>query len=378
MRGSKDCSGRNVDLLNSEVHPAATPSPSSSGQTLPSYHNLINSIPPQSLSSGRTEHSPRSSTSSSTRSLSPPSLRSSKSSISTISLERHASMASDYSYDAMDQSKTLVPNDTYLQQGAQFYSPMPQAQAAMQPPYYTSTRHTNDINREFQYIPDRTLEANLQFHAPEPHAMILSHDQQLASAPTNPTNALQKIHKKKYPCPHREEYKCPDTFTTSGHAARHGKKHTGEKNVTCPQCGKAFTRKDNMKQHERTHDREKDKSTSKTSSSSNITQITQESGRPAKLARSRSRSSTAPPTPFIEQQSEIANTKTDATDLHSLETTPRLMRPQMRIQMPETFNFAQPARSAMDEAVISGSSGEDCEGESPGLDALAFVPQMSA
>ena len=57
----------------------------------------------------------------------------------------------------------------------------------------------------------------------------------------------------RYPCPHAQRSGCTDTFTTSGHAARHGKKHTGEKNVFCPVCNKAFTRKDNMKQHERTH-----------------------------------------------------------------------------------------------------------------------------
>ncbi len=50
-----------------------------------------------------------------------------------------------------------------------------------------------------------------------------------------------------------QSHHCQATFTTSGHAARHGKKHTGEKGVHCPVCNKAFTRKDNMKQHERTH-----------------------------------------------------------------------------------------------------------------------------
>ncbi|KAL8641817.1 MAG: hypothetical protein Q9226_008581, partial [Calogaya cf. arnoldii] len=37
--------------------------------------------------------------------------------------------------------------------------------------------------------------------------------------------------KKKFPCPHATRFSCSDTFTTSGHAARHGKKHTGEKSV---------------------------------------------------------------------------------------------------------------------------------------------------
>ncbi|KAJ5893940.1 hypothetical protein N7495_005631 [Penicillium taxi] len=59
--------------------------------------------------------------------------------------------------------------------------------------------------------------------------------------------------KNKYPCPYSASHGCTATFTTSGHAARHGKKHTGEKSVHCPICNKAFTRKDNMKQHIRTH-----------------------------------------------------------------------------------------------------------------------------
>jgi hypothetical protein len=59
--------------------------------------------------------------------------------------------------------------------------------------------------------------------------------------------------KNKYPCPYAASHHCTAAFTTSGHAARHGKKHTGEKGVHCPVCNKAFTRKDNMKQHERTH-----------------------------------------------------------------------------------------------------------------------------
>ena len=66
-----------------------------------------------------------------------------------------------------------------------------------------------------------------------------------------PVNSTGK--KNKYPCPYASSHNCLATFTTSGHAARHGKKHTGEKGVHCPICNKAFTRKDNMKQHERTH-----------------------------------------------------------------------------------------------------------------------------
>ncbi|KAK2767772.1 hypothetical protein FQN54_003931 [Arachnomyces sp. PD_36] len=88
---------------------------------------------------------------------------------------------------------------------------------------------------------------------------ISSNDAALSSEPTSPLNGVPelsstRINKKhKYPCPFAATHACQATFTTSGHAARHGKKHTGEKSVHCPVCNKAFTRKDNMKQHRRTH-----------------------------------------------------------------------------------------------------------------------------
>lgn len=59
--------------------------------------------------------------------------------------------------------------------------------------------------------------------------------------------------KNSYPCPVAKQYGCSEFFTTSGHAARHAKKHTGKKDAICPECKKAFTRKDNMEQHRRTH-----------------------------------------------------------------------------------------------------------------------------
>lgn len=67
------------------------------------------------------------------------------------------------------------------------------------------------------------------------------------------TETAKTTKKNKYPCPYAASHACTAIFTTSGHAARHGKKHTGEKSVHCPVCNKAFTRKDNMKQHRRTH-----------------------------------------------------------------------------------------------------------------------------
>ncbi|CAI7610711.1 unnamed protein product [Penicillium glandicola] len=74
-----------------------------------------------------------------------------------------------------------------------------------------------------------------------------------SETPSSQTGTRGTGRKNKYPCPYAASHGCSATFTTSGHAARHGKKHTGEKSVHCPICNKAFTRKDNMKQHIRTH-----------------------------------------------------------------------------------------------------------------------------
>lgn len=56
--------------------------------------------------------------------------------------------------------------------------------------------------------------------------------------------------KKEFPCPKREEFNCQQTFTTSGHAARHAKTvHTTVKDIPCQYCDKKFSRRDNMLQH---------------------------------------------------------------------------------------------------------------------------------
>lgn len=85
---------------------------------------------------------------------------------------------------------------------------------------------------------------------PEP---VSPHASMRNGSNVNNSNNTTINKKNKYPCPYAISHGCSATFTTSGHAARHGKKHTGEKSVLCPICNKAFTRKDNMKQHKRTH-----------------------------------------------------------------------------------------------------------------------------
>lgn len=120
-------------------------------------------------------------------------------------------------------------------------------------------------------------------HLPTPslsnHASISSSasSAQSKTSPVNNNNnsAPPTAKKNKYPCPYASSHNCTATFTTSGHAARHGKKHTGEKGVHCPVCNKAFTRKDNMKQHERTHKNGGNKGSEDTRSKAAITKDAQ-------------------------------------------------------------------------------------------------------
>ncbi|KAL4879523.1 hypothetical protein BJY04DRAFT_93765 [Aspergillus karnatakaensis] len=97
----------------------------------------------------------------------------------------------------------------------------------------------------YQQRPEKRLSGNLSAEPPSPQTSIASTSKESV--------APKPARKNKYPCPFAASHACTATFTTSGHAARHGKKHTGEKSVHCPICNKAFTRKDNMKQHIRTH-----------------------------------------------------------------------------------------------------------------------------
>ncbi|KAI9882212.1 MAG: hypothetical protein M1823_006041 [Watsoniomyces obsoletus] len=79
-----------------------------------------------------------------------------------------------------------------------------------------------------------------------------------SSVPTSPSSSVATVSTKpmpkKYPCQFADTLDCREMFTTSGHASRHAKRHTGEKNVPCPRCPKRFARKDNMKQHLKTHE----------------------------------------------------------------------------------------------------------------------------
>ncbi|KAJ8610260.1 hypothetical protein MRB53_038663 [Persea americana] len=59
-----------------------------------------------------------------------------------------------------------------------------------------------------------------------------------------------------YSCPLATEYSCWSTFSTQGHATRHSRTHTGSQRVTCPECHRLFSRKDNMENHRRSQHRQ--------------------------------------------------------------------------------------------------------------------------
>jgi len=142
------------------------------------------------------------------------------------------------------QGRTLQPLQIQLQQAAA-HQDSPLTQLSPQAFQSPSTATTAPPSTTLPPLSSTTATAPIKPELPNP---ITTSNTTSSSTPSKPPAP-----KKKYRCPHASRYACTDTFTTSGHAARHGKKHTGEKNIFCPTCNKAFTRKDNMKQHERTH-----------------------------------------------------------------------------------------------------------------------------
>ncbi|MCJ1303375.1 hypothetical protein MMC08_006184, partial [Hypocenomyce scalaris] len=253
----KNASGRKVSLLNNEPS-TFKPAPRLND------HSRTTSCSSQ-MSRGDSDSSQSSNIPSPTFSpISPRLARLDSTSSQSTGRDTPSPMTPSYPYDAFEQSKTISPYDSYYHQNVSNYPAMPQPQDAVSQPYYhLPARHISNSRMDAATYPIMTrptLDTQFSFAPSEPTSPI-SPISTLATPTVPPpsgnstTTASSSSNsiKKKYPCPHAHRYSCPDTFTTSGHAARHGKKHTGEKNITCPTCHKAFTRKDNMKQHERTH-----------------------------------------------------------------------------------------------------------------------------
>lgn len=207
----RNSAGRKVSLLNeNEPRLYAIRLPS----IAPSLHSRTNSY----VSSAAGDRSPQT-----------PQLVRSDSTDSSDNMQSPSPITPNFAYETISQagaSPMFAPQQPFFSSKDGFaYPPVPQSTNAM--PYPTAA----DV-------------AQMPLFQPP----VATPEQMPAASATNP-----KSKKNQYPCPLAKQYNCPDYFTTSGHAARHAKKHTGKKDAICPDCNKAFTRKDNMEQHRRTH-----------------------------------------------------------------------------------------------------------------------------
>ncbi|KAI4201997.1 MAG: hypothetical protein LQ350_002902 [Teloschistes chrysophthalmus] len=406
----EDSSGRKISLLNanggasaSKPQHVTTPNPITSPPATTPYQPLSPStLPPLVFKEDRARgHRTR-------RLPSPP-----KSPSRTPPLVRHNSVGSQsesttspmtpgYPQDPMDPHSKSTPYFSYPRPTPQIYTSMAQLSTPFpaQPSYYMPSRemaHHLDTGNGSGALNQQALlylPPPLSYPNPEPAMTVPSPPSHLAqrssstaasvSSPSQSNNERPTSHsastqtsnttpssasptdpkrpKKRFPCPHATRFACSDTFTTSGHAARHGKKHTGEKSVICPTCNKAFTRKDNMKQHERTH-RPRDDGTGTTNSTSN--------GGRQRDGRSRS-----PPIPSPTESTASAETDNEGLDFGASSSyLDGMMANQHHLPSKNKMKIKKERGRGHTRAQQQRSE-EDGEGESPGLDALAAAAVM--
>ncbi|USP74530.1 hypothetical protein yc1106_01804 [Curvularia clavata] len=199
----KNSTGRRVSLLND-------------GPAPPPQLVRLPSITPSLQSRTSSYSSPA---------ASPPTPRLVRSDSSDSNMQTPSPITPDFAFEQGMDSPVFSQNAFFSSQKDLAYPMHQQPPSALgyaaQPGYFNRPDHLPDQQQQQQH--------------PEPAAL----------------NARPK--KNSYPCPMAKQFGCNDYFTTSGHAARHAKKHTGKKDAFCPECNKAFTRKDNMEQHRRTH-----------------------------------------------------------------------------------------------------------------------------
>jgi hypothetical protein len=249
MMDGRNCTGRKISLLND----------SSDVASASAYHCKIQ-LPPLTHSA----HS-RASSCTSTPSLSPqtPQLVRSCSSDSrgfqtpsplTPSFasfdHAHAAYAQQPPSKASQQHYQLpaqcYPNGKMDDQNGSMYPPIPDVAGALSSAYPMPPQLPQQL--PVQVLPQVPPPAQPYRSSNSPAS-----EPSRVSNVSNPSNPKSQPKKNQYPCPLAKAFNCTDYFTTSGHAARHAKKHTGKKDAYCPECNKAFTRKDNMEQHRRTH-----------------------------------------------------------------------------------------------------------------------------
>jgi len=144
-------------------------------------------------------------------------------------METPSPITPTYPFEPLEQPRTLNP---YGRCYPTSIYPVPHPGEHAERPYYDlSTGDDSAMDDDYDCVGPGSRDVQLR----SPSEVTSPMDTQAAPKPAPKKN--------KYPCPHAQRFNCADTFTTSG----------GEKNILCPDCSKAFTRKDNMKQHQRTH-----------------------------------------------------------------------------------------------------------------------------
>jgi hypothetical protein len=155
-----------------------------------------------------------------------------------------------HAFDSSYHTHPQQPQQQHYYIHSQSYAKMDDPNASLYPPIPDATGAMSQAYPMPQMPQQMPPQANQQmYRSSNSPASEPSH----VSAVSATSNPKAQPKKNQYPCPMAKQFGCTDFFTTSGHAARHAKKHTGKKDAFCPECNKAFTRKDNMEQHRRTH-----------------------------------------------------------------------------------------------------------------------------
>ncbi|MCJ1482518.1 hypothetical protein MMC06_002684 [Schaereria dolodes] len=390
----KNACGRKVSLLNDDERPAYLHHPRLS------IHSRKSSCSSHT-SREDTNSSQFSSVASPTRSPRTPRLRRLDSNSSQSTLHTPSPMTPHYPFEPLEQTKAVTPRDQYYRADASYYPAMPQPHEVARQPYYTMfIRGSNDLTMEDafqQEMAQPSMAHHYSYSASEPVTPISPQPDDQNSIPEVPDVATQnpstssnntpKSSKKKYPCPHAQRYSCMDTFTTSGHAARHGKKHTGEKNILCPTCNKAFTRKDNMKQHQRTHKSDCDPpSSSKLPASTVLSPESRDSHNSSRqrLKLSLSRSTASPDASLLSTaEMDMAMDAMKAEYDQAFDDEKSKTSSHLEFRSSGVNDSMNDTNLSIDTALAEGSrpslnrkfsgTSQDGEGESPGLDALAMA-----
>lgn len=202
----KNASGRRISLLNENSQPPLPARLPSFTPSLPSRTSSYTSSPVGS----------------------PPTPCLVRSDSSDSTMQTPSPITPEFSYEGLPQQTLASP---VFSQNT-FFPPQKELPAA-----YASIAHTSGP------LP----------YPPANGPPVAYYQPQVGAEESTPPSTNPRSKKNSYPCPVAKQYNCNDYFTTSGHAARHAKKHTGKKDAFCPECNKAFTRKDNMEQHRRTH-----------------------------------------------------------------------------------------------------------------------------